>query len=128
MNDIVLAPPWELNETIRAKNMMIVLHKQYPGHRWVIGMPRGGGVIIRNFDIPTYFSVFIRPQDLDEPHYKVIMRQAGLMLEAFKLSRGRFKLDEYELLERKKGGLIMPDHNALPPKNLSRQIKASINS
>lgn len=126
-DDVVLVPPWELGKTILAKNIATVLQKHYPDHRWAIGIPDiGGGIIIRNLNIPTMFSIFIRPQDLDEPSYKIVVRMAGQMLEAFQLRRGRFILDQCENLDKGKGGLIMPDHNALPTKNLSRQIKAKM--
>lgn len=126
-DDVVLAPPWELQRTVLAKNIAVTLTRHYPGHRWAIGFPElGGGLIVRDLDIPTQFSVFIRPRDIDEPNYRNVVRQAGAMLEAFNISRGRFKLDEYENLPHGKGGLILPDHNAVPPRNLSRQIKAKM--
>ena len=58
---------------------------------------------IWNEDLSTRYGMWIRVNDID-PEYRNIMRWAGELLERAKVSRGAFKEDEMNNLQRDSRG------------------------
>lgn len=120
--DVVPEVPdqWEAARTVLAKIVADVLLRHYPGWRWAVGFPKiGGGIIIRNLDIPTDYSLFIRPgheHDSVSLFEKFIVRMAGEMLERFNIARGRFDADKVDeiICTQSKGGILIPELTGVP--------------
>lgn len=113
-------PQWSPNERVIAKNCLDALCKHYPGHQWGVGVQKekgGGYVLIRKLDIPSSVGYFINGHNLD-PEYKAVVRAGGMLLEAFRLHRGRIDFDEHMALPTTFNGHAFPDPAAVKEHNL----------
>ena len=113
---------WTNEQKMIAKEAMAILLKHYPGWAWQIewGANVGeqlGGLIIRMGDLPTDVVYHIHPKDIDRDRMRCIIRAGGEMLEAFGLSRTKYRHDEVHGLARTPAGLLVPYADAVPLNN-----------
>ena len=94
----------EATITSLVKNVADTLDKHYPGHLWAVGPSNDYSMLaIWNENLSTRYGMWIRVNDID-PEYRNIMRWAGELLERAKVSRGAFKEDEMNNLQRDSRG------------------------
>lgn len=100
---------------ILAKNVAEVLHKTYPGHLWAVTVDEDGGVlVVKNLYLSGdwgYVRHLNKLPNGGEALKKLIIRDAGELLERYNLSRGGVRIDEIADLKRDVRGIPLCDRS-----------------
>jgi hypothetical protein len=81
-----------------AKRLAEVLDKHYPGHAWAVNVDSEQGIAtIRNLRLSGRWGFYLKLADLgyEGGIEREATRAGGEILERYRMSRGRFKPDEY---------------------------------
>lgn len=120
-NDVVLAPPWGANANRWAEEVANVLTKNYPKWRWGVGVwAEQGVIVVMNLDLQTDWKITIRMDDVDYPHFKIVMRLAGELLERCNIPTTPKTTPEFAEYAPKKNriGDVRVDITGVPTSNL----------
>jgi hypothetical protein len=81
-----------------AKRMAEVLHTHYPDHLWAVTCEGAQGIAsVRNLRLSGNWGFVLKIKDFqDDPALKPVIRAGGELLERYRISRGRFKAQEFD--------------------------------
>lgn len=98
--------------SIIAKQGMRLLHRNFPGHFWVIQINVKGRMFnVFNHALHDNWGYTIRASDLERSSInKIFIRAGGEILERFGMNAGRFNLDNYAKLQKDSKGRCIPVH------------------
>lgn len=108
MIELTNNPDINANEYVIAKNMADTLNRHYPGHAWAVTCEYGIATV-RNLRLDGNWGFVLKLSQLLVNPEKTVMRAGGELLERYKLSRGKFKSDEYENLDFDRLGRLAAD-------------------
>jgi len=112
-----VTPTWtgegpRLLDLALAKRLAEHLTRHYPGHLWAVNVDSHQGVAtIQNMRLSGRWGFVLKFPDLtyEDEIAREAMRAGGELLERYRLSRGRFRPDEYEILRTNKIGDFILD-------------------
>lgn len=86
------------NDYVLAKNMADVLNRAYPDHLWGVTCDGLTGIAtVRNLRLSGQWGFILKLSEVNsDPTLKCVKLAGGELLERYRLSRSRFKQDEYE--------------------------------
>lgn len=101
-----LTPTWtgegpSLLDLALAKRLAEHLTKHYPGHLWAVNVDSHQGIAtIQNMRLSGRWGFVLKLRDLayEDEIAREAMRAGGELLERYRLSRGRYRPSEYEVL------------------------------
>jgi hypothetical protein len=93
-----------------AKNMADLLHRHYPGHLWAVTCEEGVATV-RNLYLSGNWGFVIKVGDVYSmsDFDRKIVRAGGELLERFKMSRGKFRDDQYSDIKTDFAGNLIAD-------------------
>lgn len=99
------------NDYVTAKNMADVLNKAYPDHLWGVTCDGSTGIAtVRNLRLSGQWGFILKLSEINtDPTLKCVKMAGGELLERYRLSRARFKQDEYEHLNMNHAGHFQAD-------------------
>ena len=95
-----------------AKRLGEELEKRYPGHLWAVNVDSEQGVAsVLNLRLSGRWGFMLKLRDLtyQDEIAREAMQAGGELLERYRLSRGRFKAAEYEILPTTPTGVLLVD-------------------
>ena len=88
--------PHHVADMAIAKNIYAVLALHYKGHPWAVAVSSKDGIAKIMLPAFTAWSANVRLSDLfHDPSMKHVVRQAGALLERFRLPRAGFDVSHY---------------------------------
>lgn len=113
MNELVTDnPQGAANDILMAKEMAEALHAAYPGHLWAVTCDGTVGFAdVRNLALSGNWGFRVKLKDIYSASQfkKDVVRAGGELLERYRLSRGKFKQDEYQQLTPDHAGRFKAD-------------------
>jgi hypothetical protein len=106
------SPQGAANDILMAKEMAEALHAHYPGHLWAVTCDGHDGVFtIRDMLLSGNWGMvgLLRWIFSSSDFKKTVVMFGGELLERYRLSRGRFRQDEYSDLPMDFAGRILVD-------------------
>lgn len=112
-----LSPTWtgegpRLLDLDLAKRLAGHLTKHYPGHPWAVNVDsRQGIATVQNMRLSGRWGFMLKLRDLayEDEIAREAKQAGGELLERYRLSRGRFRANEYETLPTNRLGDLIVD-------------------
>ncbi len=99
MSDIITDnPQGNANDLLMAKEMADSLHATYPGHIWAVSVDGSIGFAdVRNLALSGSWGYRLRLDKMfsASDFKKRVLRGGGEMLERYRMTRGKFREDQY---------------------------------
>ena len=99
--------PFTTQEFMLAKKVADTLFRHYPGHSWMVNV-EAEMVNIYSANLTTRYGYSI-PADSITAEGREVIKAGGEILERYRLSRGKFNIDEWRGLKRDFKGDIVGD-------------------
>lgn len=99
-NSKIITDVVNANTSTLCTNIMDVLHKHYPGHRWMVGIDDVGGIVnICHPELSGVHGMTLHITKIDS-NFKKVVRAGGELLERFRIARGCYNADAMAELKR----------------------------
>lgn len=105
-------PVGAANDLLIARGMAEALHAHYPGHLWAVTCDGKTGMAdVRNLGLSGNWGYRLKLKNIysGSQFQADVIRAGGELLERYRLSRGRLKLDEYSNLKSDFAGRLKAD-------------------
>jgi hypothetical protein len=106
------APDINANDYVMSMNMANTLHQHYPGHLWAVTCDGTKGIAtVRNLGLSGKWGFVLKLKDHSTASDwdKRIVRAGGELLERYRLTRGKLRIDEYGALNTDFSGNFTAD-------------------
>lgn len=100
-------PVGAANDILMSKEMAEALHAAYPGHMWAVAVDGSIGFAdVRNLALSGNWGFRIKLDNIysGSSFKKDVLRAGGELLERYRMSRGKFRADEYADLKTDQAG------------------------
>jgi hypothetical protein len=112
MEPLIDSATRELADIGLAKRFAEVLDRHYPGHLWGVRVDSGQGIaVVFNLGLSGRWGFMLKLRELtyEGEIAREVMLAGGELLERYRLSRGRFKEDEYAVMTMTPTGSLIAD-------------------
>jgi hypothetical protein len=100
-------PVGAANDILMSKEMAEALHAAYPGHMWAVAVDGSIGFAdVRNLALSGSWGFRIKLDNIysGSSFKRDVIRAGGELLERYRMSRGKFRADEYAILQTDHAG------------------------
>ena len=112
MEPLIDSATRDLADIALAERLAEVLDRHYPGHLWGVRVDSWQGIaVVFNLRLSGRWGFLLKLRDLtyENEIAREAMQAGGELLERYRVSRGRFKEDEYVLVPMTRTGDLIAD-------------------